>query len=289
LKKRAVKHKTVTTAAVQYKHDLGQHFLYNVQLLRSLVEKIGLSDADRVLEIGAGAGTLTRILCETAAHVTAVEVDANLIPPLLNLAAMYPNLTVIQQDIRKLDLRALTLGEGFWVVANIPYSITSQIFDLFWGSGLPVKRMAVMVQKEVADKLTATTGEHAYGLMSVKCSYYCFPEVVAHVPASAFTPPPKVDSAFVSLAFRDAPPTRVLDEPLLWKLIRAGYGVRRKTLLNALKTAAPIPAESVREVLAQMGLPQTVRGEELSIMQWIDLSNRLLLTGTYPSTASERC
>ncbi len=264
-----------TRPAVQHKHDLGQHFLYDTELLRSLVGKTALTSDDQVLEIGAGAGTLTRVLCQTAARVTAVEVDGALVPQLMELAAEYPNLTVIRSDIRKLDLRELKLAEGFLLIANIPYSITSQIFDLFWGKEYPVRQMSVMVQKEVADKLTATPGDKAYGLMSVRCRFYCEPEIIAQVPASAFTPPPKVDSAFVNLTFRSAPPAQVLDEPLLWRLVRASYRLRRKTLLNALKTAVAVPPEALEEILERMALPQSVRGEVLSVGQWIALANAI--------------
>lgn len=270
--------------AVQHKHDLGQHFLCDTELLRSLVAKTVLTGADHVLEIGAGAGTLTRVLCETAAQVTAVEVDEVLIPRLAELEAEYSNLTVVRRDIRKLDLWKLGLGEDFLVVANIPYSITSQIFDLFWGKGYPIRQMSVMVQKEVADKLTATPGDKAYGLMSVRCGYYCDSEIVAQVPASAFTPPPKVDSAFVNLTFRGAPPVPVLNEQLLWRLVKASYKLRRKTLLNALKPAVPVPAEVLRDVLDQMALPHTVRGEILSVAQWIELANAVQIS-TRPSLA----
>ena len=285
MKKRRYPTESHSYPAVQPKHDLGQHFLFDTELLRSLVDKTALTHTDRVLEIGAGAGTLTRILCETAAQVTAVEVDDALIPRLMELAADYPNLTVIQRDIRKLDLRELNLGDGFMVIANIPYSITAQIFDLFWGKGYPVRQMSVMVQKEVADKLTATPGDKAFGLMSVKCGYYCESEIVAQVPASAFTPPPKVDSAFVNLTFRDSPPVPVLREQLLWRLVKAGYKLRRKTLLNALKPVSPVPAEALRDVLDQMGLPHSVRGEVLSVAQWIALANAIEAR-TRPSPAS---
>ncbi|MFH1512124.1 MAG: 16S rRNA (adenine(1518)-N(6)/adenine(1519)-N(6))-dimethyltransferase RsmA, partial [Bacillota bacterium] len=212
MKKHPRRNANHTLPAVEYKHDLGQHFLYDAALLRSLAEKIGVSKSDRVLEIGAGAGTLTRVLCETAGHVTAVEVDETLMPRLRELAREFENLTVIRSDIRKVNLRELNLGDGFRVIANIPYSITSQIFDLFWGKGYPIKQMSVMVQKEVAEKLTATPGDKAFGLMSVTCRYHCVPEIVAHIPATAFTPPPKVDSAFVNLVFRKEPPAPVVDE-----------------------------------------------------------------------------
>ena len=263
--------------AVQYKHDLGQHFLYDIDLLRSLVAATGLTSSDSVLEIGAGAGTLTRVLCETAARVTAVEVDEALLPHLRLLASECGNLTLIHQDIRKVDLIKLELGESFHVIANLPYSITSQILELFWGKGIPVKQMAVMVQKEVADKLTATPGDSGYGLMSVRCAYYCVAKHIADVPASAFTPPPKVDSAFVALAFRTAPPAPVLDEAMLWRLITAGYRLRRKTLVNALKPVVSLPAEEIRDILAAMGVSAAVRGEALSVAQWITLANEITL------------
>ena len=274
-------------AAVHHKHDLGQHFLYDAALLRSLVSVAGVAGSDCVLEIGAGAGTLTRALCETGARVTAVEVDSALIPHLRELAAEFSSLKVIERDIRKLELRELFAGETFKVVANIPYSITSQILDLFWGKYLPVSRMSVMVQKEVAEKLTATPGDKAYGLISVRCRYYCEPEIAAQVPASAFTPPPKVDSAFVNLAFRSAPPAPVLDEPLLWRLVRESYNLRRKTLLNGLKTVVPLPVETLREALAGLRVSQTVRGEELSVEQWIALANAIRLSlSPYPASGN---
>ena len=256
---------------VQYKHDLGQHFLYDTELLRSLVEKTGLQSSDHVLEIGAGAGTLTRVLCETAARVTAVEVDEALLPILRMLAVEYENLTIIQNDIRKVNLHALDMGEEFRVIANLPYSITSQILDLFWGTGLAVSQMAVMVQKEVAEKLVATPGDKTYGLMSVRCRYYCIPEIVAQIPASAFTPPPKVDSAFVSLVIRTEPLLPKMQEKLFWKLVRASYRLRRKTLVNALKAVSPVTSKTLTEILEGMGLPPTVRGEVLSVAQWIAL------------------
>ena len=262
-------------STVQYKHDLGQHFLYDKDLLRSLVQKIDLKSTDHVLEIGAGAGTLTKVLCETAAQVTAVEVDKALLPLLQVLASAYDNLTIIQSDIRRVDMHVLHMGEGFRVVANLPYSITSQILDLFWGKNLNVSQMSVMVQKEVADKLIAAPGDKAYGLMSVRCRYYCIPEIVAQVPASAFTPPPKVDSAFVNLVFRQKPLLPEEKEKLFWKLVQASYRLRRKTLINALKTVIPIPPETLAELLKEMGFSATVRGEVFSVAQWIDLVNAI--------------
>ncbi len=262
---------------IHYKHDLGQHFLYDTALLRALVRRAGVQKTDRVLEIGPGAGTLTVCLCEAAERVIAVEVDEAVIPFLKVATETFGNVEILLGDIRKMNLRAISamLGEGWLVVANIPYSITTPILELFWGSGLPVKQMSVMVQKEVAHKLIALPGDAAYGLTSVRCHYYCRPEILATVPASAFTPPPKVDSAFINLVFRERPPAPVADEALLWLYVRAGFNQRRKTLLNALKGVAP--PQRVRAALQTLELPPTVRGEALDVKQWIALSNALAL------------
>lgn len=288
MKRQAVKNKKRSFPAVQHKKDLGQHFLYDMDLLRSLVRQANVSAGDNVLEIGPGAGTLTRALCETGANVVAIEVDDALLPSLFQMREEYENLTVIQSDIRKVDVRSLPFAGDFSVVANIPYSITSQIFDLFWGKGLPILRMSVMVQKEVADKLIACPGDKAFGLMSVRCRYFCDPKIVAHVPASAFTPPPKVDSAFVTLAFRGTPPARVEDEQLFWRIVNAAYGMRRKTMQNALKGVLPVSAETFQGILETLGLSASVRGEALSVEQWIALANALALSSR-PCSPSAHC
>ena len=265
---------------IRYKHDLGQHFLYDTALLRSLVQAAGVAKTDRVLEIGPGAGTLTVCLCEAAERVIAVEVDDAVIPFLRVATESFGNVEILQGDIRRMNLRAIAtmLGDGFMVVANIPYNITTPIFELFWGSGLPLKQMSVMVQKEVADKLTAKPGEDAYGLTSVRCQYYCVPKIIAAVPASAFTPPPKVDSAFINLMMRDTPPAPVTDEALLWRIIRAGFNQRRKTLINALRGVLAQELETLREALDKLGFTPTVRGEALTVTEWIALANELAKT-----------
>lgn len=258
---------------VRYKHDLGQHFLYDEALLRSLVERTGVGKNDRVLEIGPGSGMLTKCLCEAAASVLAVEVDEDVLPFLRVKTEGCDNLTIVQGDIRRLDIRALCepLGEGFFVIANIPYNITTPIFDLLWESGLSIRRICVMIQKEVADKLMAAPSTAAYGLLSVKCQYRCVPGLVAVVPAEAFTPPPKVDSAFVRLEIREKPPAGVRDEKLLFRMVKAGFGMRRKTLMNALKGV--VDMERLRAGIESMGLSATVRGEALSVEEWICLAN----------------
>ena len=276
---------TYATPAVHHKKDLGQHFLYDMELLRSLVHKANVTKGDDILEIGAGAGTLTRALCETGANVVSVEVDQELLANLQKMGEEFPNLTIIKSDIRKLDFSMLPFQSEFSVVANIPYNITSQIFDLFWAKGLLIKQMSVMVQKEVADKLIANPGDKAYGLMSVRAHYYCMPEIVELVPAAAFTPPPKVDSAFVTLPFRKTPPLPVEDESFFWRIVYASYSMRRKTMQNALKGVLPFPAATLQGILEDMGLSATVRGETLCVEQWITLSNAIV-TRTRSCSAS---
>lgn len=259
---------------IAYKHDLGQHFLYDEALLRSLVASTGISPADGVLEIGPGAGTLTKCLCEAAGRVIAVEVDHDILPFLRMHTQGAENLTIVEGDIRRMNLRQLCqpLGNGFYVIANIPYNITTPIFELLWDSGLPIRQISVMVQKEVADKLMAKPSTPAYGILSVRCQLLCSPTLVQIVPAARFTPPPKVDSAFIRLDTRNQPPLPVRDERLLMRLVKAGFGMRRKTLPNALKGV--VETQRLREALAALGLPETVRGEALSVEEWIALSNR---------------
>ena len=262
---------------IRYKHDLGQHFLYDTALLRSLVQQAGVTKTDRVLEIGPGAGTLTVCLCEAAERVIAVEVDEAILPFLRVATEGFGNVEILQGDIRRMNLQAIAamLGNDLMVVANIPYNITTPIFELFWGSSLPVRVMAVMVQKEVAQKLVALPGDEAYGQMSLRCQYYCEPQVLAQIPAEAFTPPPKVDSAFVKLTFRKEPIAPVVDEALLWRLVQAAFAQRRKTLVNALRSVTTLTAEELREVLSRLNMPPMVRGETLSLEEWIQLANAL--------------
>jgi len=258
---------------IHYKHDLGQHFLYDEGLLRSLVAATGVTKGDCVLEIGPGAGTLTKCLCEAAGKVIAIEVDHDVIPFLRINTEGFDNLTIVEGDVRKLDLHEVCapLGENFYVIANIPYNITTPIFEMLWDSGLPIRQISVMIQKEVGEKLMAAPSTELYGILSVRCQLLCEPSLVQVVPAECFTPPPKVDSAFVRLDMRKEPPLPVKDEKLLMRMVKAGFGMRRKTLTNALKGV--VDGEKLRAALEAAGLPANVRGEALSVEQWITLSN----------------
>lgn len=258
---------------VHYKHDLGQHFLYDEALLASLVAATGVTQSDGVLEIGPGAGALTGCLCEAAGRVVAVEVDHDVLPFLRMRTEGCDNLTIVEGDIRRMDLQSLCapLGEGFYVIANIPYNITTPIFELLWDSSLPIRQISVMIQKEVADKLMAAPSTPAYGLLSVRCQLLCEPRLIEIVPAERFTPPPKVDSAFVRLDMRSEPPAPIADERLLMRMLKAGFGLRRKTLPNALK--GTVEPERLRAALEAVGLSASVRGEALSVTEWIALAN----------------
>lgn len=260
-------------SGLTYKHDLGQHFLYDEALLQALVKSTGVTKADGVLEIGPGSGMLTQFLCRDARQVVAVEVDEAVIPFLKVKTQRYDNLQIVQGDIRRLDLGALCqpLGEGFWVIANIPYNITTPILEMLWGCGLPIRQMALMIQKEVADKLMAAPSTPHYSLTSVIGQYHCDIRLEAVVPAEAFTPPPKVDSAFVHLTPRLAPLMPAPNEKRLFAMLRTSFGMRRKTLRNALKGV--VEPERLTAAMEALGLPPTARGEELDVQQWIALCN----------------
>ena len=256
-----------------YKHDLGQNFLYDDALLEELVQSTSVTKADSVLEIGPGSGMLTKHLCPHAGKVLAVEVDHDIIPFLKVNTAAFSNLEIVEGDIRKQNLRELCapLGENFLVIANIPYNITTPIFEVLWESGLSIRQISVMIQKEVAEKLMAAPSTAAYGLMSVKCQYYCTPRLECIVPAEKFTPPPKVDSAFVHLEMNRCRSAKVQNERRLFSLLRAGFNLRRKTLSNALRSA--VEPDALKSAMEQAEISPTARAEELSVDDWIRLSN----------------
>ena len=256
-----------------YKHDLGQNFLYDDALLEELVQSTGVTKADSVLEIGPGSGMLTKRLCPHAGKVLAVEVDHDIIPFLKVNTAAFSNLEIVEGDIRKQNLRELCapLGENFLVIANIPYNITTPIFEALWESGLSIRQISVMIQKEVAEKLMAAPSTAAYGLMSVKCQYYCTPRLECIVPAEKFTPPPKVDSAFIHLEMNKNRAAEVQNERRLFSLLRAGFNLRRKTLSNALRSV--VEPDALRAAMEQAEISPTARAEELSVDDWIRLSN----------------
>ena len=265
-----------------FQKRFGQNFLIDTHVLEKIIKSAEITKDDLVLEIGPGIGTMTQYLCENAREVIAVEIDKNLIPILTNdTLAPYDNVTVINEDILKLDLNALVQernnGNRIKVVANLPYYITTPIIMGLFESHVPLQNITVMVQKEVADRMQAGPGSKDYGALSLAVQYYATPYIAANVPPNCFMPRPNVGSAVIRLTLHEEPPIKVKDESLLFALIRASFNQRRKTLVNGLTNAAELKLskEEVQAALEQMGLSATVRGEALTLEQFAELTNLL--------------
>jgi len=265
-----------------FQKRFGQNFLIDTHVLEKIIKSAEITKDDLVLEIGPGIGTMTQYLCENAREVVAVEIDKNLIPILENdTLAEYDNVTVINEDILKLDLNALVkernAGNRIKVVANLPYYITTPIIMGLFESHVPLQNITVMVQKEVADRMQAGPGNKDYGALSLAVQYYAKPYIAANVPPNCFMPRPNVGSAVIRLTLHEEPPVKVNDENFMFALIRASFNQRRKTLVNGLTNAAELKLskEEVQGALEQMGLSATVRGEALTLEQFAELSNLL--------------
>ena len=263
-----------------FRKKFGQNFLVDDSILDKIIEAADITRDDCVLEIGPGIGTMTQRLAEEAGRVIAVEIDRNLMPILNETLADYDNVTVINDDILKVDIPALAAQHGskrMKVVANLPYYITTPVIMALLERNVPLQSITVMVQKEVADRMTVGPGTKDYGALSLAVQYYTKPEIITEVPADCFVPKPNVDSAVIRLIRYDAPPVSTEDERWLFMLIRASFNQRRKTLANGIANAGiGIGRHQVEETLAQMGLSATVRGEALTLEQFAELSNRLL-------------
>lgn len=260
---------------LRYKQSLGQNFIYDENLLKALVEASGVTGEDDVLEIGPGCGSMTKHLCDTAAHVLSVELDERLIPLLNAFMAEKKNFTLIQGDIMALDLTAVTrdLKKPFSVVANIPYYITTPLITLLLSSGLPIRSLALMVQKEVADKILSGPGDDAWGPLAIRCQYMCEPYLAMDVPAACFTPAPKVDSAFVVLPVRQTPAVNVKNEKDFFRIAGAAFALRRKTMTNNLCATFRMDREQASKLMEQAGLDLRVRGETLTLKELAALSD----------------
>ena len=258
----------------------GQNFLVDTNVLVKIVEAADLTKEDCVLEIGPGLGTMTQYLAERASEVVAVEIDKNLIPILEETLADYPNVTLINADILKLDIRRLAEekngGRPLKVVANLPYYITTPIIMGLLESGVPLKSIVVMVQKEVADRMQAGPGTKDYGALSLAVQYYANPQIVANVPPNCFIPRPNVGSAVIRLTRYEEPPIQA-NEQRMFAMIRAAFNQRRKTLANAVSNAAGLglTREQVVQAIQKMGLSPTIRGEALTLEQFATLSKEL--------------
>ena len=264
-----------------FQKKFGQNFLIDSHVLEKIVGAAEITKDDFVLEIGPGIGTLTQYLAEAAREVTAVEIDRHLSPILGETLSDYSNVTIINEDVLKLDLAALANekngGKPIKVVANLPYYITTPIIMGLFESHVPVSSITVMVQKEVAMRMQAGPGTKDYGALSLAVQFYAEPYIAANVPPNCFIPRPNVGSAVIRLKTYEQPQIQVKDEAFLFALIRASFNQRRKTLVNSLKNASDLKLEKeqVLEALRTMGLSETVRGEALTLEQFASLADLL--------------
>ncbi len=269
---------TIQKYGFKFQKRYGQNFLIDGHVIRKILRAADITEADTVVEIGPGIGTLTQYLAEAAGHVYAVEIDENLLPILADTLGSYENVEIIHNDILKCDLKQL-LGEGKTckIVANLPYYITTPIIMGLLEGQVPAESITVMVQKEVAERMAAGPGSKIYGALSLAVQYYSDTYLAANVPPNCFMPRPAVGSAVIRLTRREEPPVSVRDDAWMFRLIRASFNERRKTLVNGLRNepALGITKERAEEALQQMGLPLTVRGETLSLQQFAELSDLL--------------
>lgn len=275
------------TMAVLEKHGFrfqkkyGQNFLIDTHILEKIIDAAEITKDDFVLEIGPGIGTMTQYLCESAREVVAVEIDTNLLPVLDDTLKDYDNVTVINEDILKVDIASLAKekngGKPIKVVANLPYYITTPIIMGLFESHVPLASITIMVQKEVADRMQVGPGTKEYGALSLAVQYFAKPEVVCVVPPTCFVPQPKVASSVIRLTCHEKPPVEIIDEGFLFRVIRASFNQRRKTLANGLNNAPTIPVskENIIETIEELGYPASVRGETLSLEEFARLSEAL--------------
>ena len=264
-----------------FQKKFGQNFLIDTHVLDKIIDASGVTEDDFVLEIGPGIGTMTQYLCERAREVVAVEIDKNLIPILSDTLKNYSNVAVINEDILKLDICKLAeeknQGKPIKVVANLPYYITTPIIMGLFESHVPIDSITIMVQKEVAERMQEGPGSKEYGALSLAVQYYAKPEIVANVPPNCFMPRPNVGSAVIRLTRHEKPPVEVEDEKLMFRIIRASFNQRRKTLANGLNNSPEIhlPKEVIQESIVSLGVPENIRGEALSLEQFAELSNEI--------------
>lgn len=264
-----------------FQKKFGQNFLIDTHVLDKIIAAAGITAQDCVLEIGPGIGTMTQYLAERAREVVAVEIDKALIPILADTLSAYTNVTVINEDILKVDINRIAAqrngGRPIKVVANLPYYITTPIIMGLFENHVPLESITVMVQKEVADRMQVGPGTKDYGALSLAVQYYARPEIVANVPPNCFMPRPTVGSAVIRLTRYEKPPVETADERFLFALIRASFNQRRKTLVNGLLNAGNlgVTKEDITAALEELGLPLTVRGEALTLEQFARLGSLL--------------
>ena len=262
-----------------FQKKFGQNFLIDTHVLDKIIAAAEITKDDFVLEIGPGIGTMTQYLAQAAGKVAAVEIDKALIPILGDTLSSYDNVMIINEDVLKVDIQKLVEeengGRPVKVVANLPYYITTPIIMGLFEKHVPIESITVMVQKEVADRMQVGPGTKDYGALSLAVQYYASPYIVANVPPNCFMPRPKVGSAVIRLTTYDNPPVEVDDGKLMFRIIRASFNQRRKTLANGLKNAADldIPKELIAESIESLGHGPSVRGEALTLEEFAALSN----------------
>ena len=262
-----------------FQKKFGQNFLIDSNVLESIIRGAEITKDDFVLEIGPGIGTMTQYLCEAARQVVAVEIDKMLIPILEDTLSEYDNVEVINQDVLKVDIKSLAEeknnGKPIKVVANLPYYITTPIIMGLFESGVPIDSITIMVQKEVADRMQTGPGSKDYGALSLAVQYYATAKVILNVSATCFMPRPNVDSAVIKLTRHKEPTVNEADEKLMFKIIRASFNQRRKTLVNGLKNSPELSfsKEQIVKAIEKIGKPETIRGEALTLEEFAELAN----------------
>ncbi|SDF01183.1 16S rRNA (adenine(1518)-N(6)/adenine(1519)-N(6))-dimethyltransferase RsmA [Sporolituus thermophilus] len=270
--KRDVTLHILKTFGIQTSKKLGQNFLVNEQVVDGIVAAAAVKPGEAVLEIGPGIGTLTQGLAEAGANVTAVELDRQLLDVLAKTLAGYDNVRVIHGDILRIDISREIKAEKFKVIANLPYYITTPIIMRLLEERLPVELMVTMVQKEVAERMVAAPGSKDYGALSVAVQFYTQPEIMFIVPPQAFIPAPAVESAVIRCIVRPEPPVSVTDEKAFFRVVKAAFAQRRKTLANALKGGG-IAKDVVADMLRRTGIDGSRRGETLTLAEFAALAN----------------
>ena len=264
-----------------FQKRFGQNFLIDEHVLEKIIDSSGITKDDFILEIGPGIGTMTQYLAEAAREVAAVEIDSSLIPILKDTLKEWDNVTVINNDILKTDIKKIANekngGKPVKVVANLPYYITTPIIMGLFEKNVPVDSITVMVQKEVADRMQVGPGTKDYGALSLAVQYYAKPYIVANVPPNCFMPRPKVGSAVIRLERYEEPPVKVKDEKLMFRIIRASFNQRRKTLANGLKNSAELDytKEEIEAAIEALGRGASIRGEALTLEEFAKLADFL--------------
>ena len=257
---------------IKMSKKLGQNFLIKRGIVDEIVHAAELTPGEPVLEVGPGIGTLTQGLAQSGADVTAIELDRRLLEVLDTTLASYDNVRIVHGDVLKLDVPTIMNHKPFKVVANLPYYITTPIIMSLLESKLPIERLVVMVQKEVALRMVAKPGTKDYGALSVAVQYYTEPDIVLDVPPKSFLPAPAVTSSVIRCELRDKPPVDVIDEKLFFRVVKAGFAQRRKTFANTMKTTG-LSKDRIEELLAKANIDGQRRGETFTLQEFADVAN----------------